>query len=102
MNDNIGGFLVQGNVASSPRLIFNGTAPVILPATPTTEITTPVAGPFNNYGIPGIKSFHLGIPGYGSLNPYFGRMASSATATVIGDAVARNATFFYLLRNRRK
>ena len=94
MNDNIGGFLVQGNVASSPRLIFNGTAPVILPATPTTEITTPVAGPFNNYGIPGIKSFHLGIPGYGSLNPYFGRMASSATATVIGDAVARNATFF--------
>src|SRR5690606_35889317 len=39
---------------------------------------------------------HLGIAGYGTLNPYFGRMASSAGATVIGDAVAQNPTFFTL------
>lgn len=96
MGDNIGGFLVNGNVASAPRLFFNGSAPQVLPATPTTEITSHLSGPFNNYGIPGAKSFHLGIPGYGALNPYFGRMASSATATVIGDAVAQNATFFTL------
>lgn len=96
MSDNIGGFLVNGNVASAPRLFFNGSGPQVLPATPTTEITSHLSGPFNNYGIPGAKSFHLGIPGYGSLNPYFGRMASSATATVLGDAVAQNATFFTL------
>lgn len=96
MKDNIGGFLVNGNVASAPRLYFNGKAPVVLDAVPTTEITTHLSGSFNNYGIPGAKSFHLGIPGYGALNPYFGRMASSTTATVIGDAVAQNPTFFTL------
>src|SRR5690606_24937959 len=39
---------------------------------------------------------HLGIPGYGALNPYFGRMASSATATLLGDAVSQNPSFFTL------
>ncbi|RSK41696.1 SGNH/GDSL hydrolase family protein [Mangrovimonas spongiae] len=96
MNDNIGGFLVGGMLAAAPRLYFNGEGPVVLPATPTTEITTPVTGPFNNYGIPGMKSFHMGIPGYGTLNPYFGRMASSASATVLGDAASQGATFFTL------
>src|SRR5690606_33127544 len=46
--------------------------------------------------IPGAKSFHLGIAGYGTLNPYFGRMASSAGATVLGDAASQNPTFFTL------
>lgn len=96
MNDNIGGFLAGGNVASGPRLYFDGEKPVGLSATPTTEITTHLSGPFNNYGIPGAKSFHLGIPGYGALNPYFGRMASSTSATVLGDAIAQNPTFFTL------
>lgn len=96
MSDNIGGFLVNGNVASAPRLFFNGSGPQVLPATPTTEITTSLSGPFNNYGIPGAKSFHLGVAGYGTLNPYFGRMASSVGATVLGDAAAQSPTFFTL------
>lgn len=98
MSDNIGGFLVNGTVTASaaPRLFFNGSGPQGLPATPTTEITTHLSGPFNNYGIPGAKSFHLVVPGYGALNPYFGRMASSATATLLGDAVSQNPTFFTL------
>lgn len=96
MNDNIGGFLAGGTIAAAPRLYFNGSGPEVLPATPTTEISSPLSGPFNNYGIPGAKSFHLGISGYGMLNPYFGRMASSASATVLGDAVAQNPTFFTL------
>ena len=96
MSDNIGGFLFNGNVASNPRLFFNGSGPQVLPATPTTEITTSLTGPFNNYGIPGAKSFHLGFAGYGTLNPYFGRMASSAGATVLGDAVGQSPTFFTL------
>ena len=53
-------------------------------------------GPYQNMGVPGAKSFHLGISGYGSLNPYFSRFASSATASMIGDAVAQAPTFFSL------
>src|SRR5690606_23749992 len=103
MSDNIGGFLfggmpliVDGKRQLGSRLFFNGTGPTPLPVESTTEGTTVLTGPFNNYGIPGAKSFHLGIAGYGTLNPYFGRMASSPTATVLGDAVAQNPTFFTL------
>ena len=63
MNDDIGGFTVNGTVASAPRLYFNGSGPAPLDAVPTTEITTHLSGSFNNYGIPGAKSFHLGIAG---------------------------------------
>lgn len=96
MNDNIGGFVMGATVVANPRLYFNGTGPVLLPATPTTQITDHLSGSFNNYGIPGLKSFHMGVPGYGTANPYFGRMASSPGATVLGDAVGQNPTFFTL------
>lgn len=100
MNDNIGGFVLGSTVVAAPRLYLNLSgarpAPTLLDATPTTQVTDILTGPFNNYGIPGAKSFHLGISGYGSLNPYFGRMASSPSATVLGDAVAQNPTFFTL------
>jgi lysophospholipase L1-like esterase len=77
----------------------------------TTDLTANPTGPFNNMGIPGAKSFHLldlGIPGsgYGDINglgvyanPYFIRMASSPSATVIGDAIGQNPSFFTLLGN---
>ncbi|MCK0123013.1 G-D-S-L family lipolytic protein [Gelidibacter sp. F2691] len=100
MKDNIGGFVMGPTTVVAPRLYLDlsgaSPAPKLLDATPTTQLTDRLTGPFNNYGIPGLKSFHLGVPGYGAANPYFGRMASSATATVIGDAVAQNATFFTL------
>ena len=71
--------------------------------TPTTDISNVLSGPFNNMGVPGAKSFHLGLEGYGNVanfpaaaNPYFIRMASSPNATVIGDAVSQNPTFFAL------
>jgi hypothetical protein len=96
MNDNIGGLVYGGNVVQEPRFYFNGSGPARLAATPTTELTTVLVGPFNNFGAPGAKSFHLGVPGYGQLNPYFGRMASSAGATVLGDALAQSPTFFTL------
>ncbi|MEE9408845.1 MAG: SGNH/GDSL hydrolase family protein [Polaribacter sp.] len=104
MNDNIGGLLLGGNVIQGPRLYFNGAGPVRLGATPTTEVTTNVSGDLNNFGVPGAKSFHLLAPGYGNVagialglaNPYYARMASSPSATVIGDAMAQNPTFFTL------
>ena len=102
MNDNVGGFLfggmplfdANGNRLFGPRLFFDGEGPVTLPAESSTEATTVLTGPFNNIGVPGTKSFHLAVSGYGALNPYFGRMASNPAATIIGDALAQNPTFF--------
>ncbi len=97
MSDNIGGLVFNGAVVQPPRFFFDGAGPAVLPATPTTQLGVPASGgPFNNYGAPGAKSFHLTTPGYGVFNPYFGRMASSPNASVLGDALARNPTFFTL------
>ena len=102
--DNIGGLLLGGNVIAEPRLYFNGSAPARRSATPTTEVSTRITGPFNNMGVPGAKSFHLLAEGYGNLagvatgqaNPYFARFASSNTASILGDGIAQNPTFFSL------
>lgn len=54
-------------------------------------------GPFHNMGVPGAKVQHMLIPGYGTLNPYFGRFASDPTsATMLSDAKDLNPTFFTL------
>lgn len=103
-NDNIGGLLLGGNVISGPRLYFNGKVPVPVDGVPTTEVSTHLAGPFNNLGVPGARSYHLVAPGYGNVagvaigksNPYFARFASSPTATVFEDAIAQSPTFFSL------
>ena len=52
-------------------------------------------GPFNNMGVPGLKSFHLAITGYGYMNPYFGRFAANpTTSSVLSDAARIGHTFF--------
>jgi hypothetical protein len=116
MNDNYGALLLAGNVISENRLYFRQTdddgnpvtpSPTRLPLAqypPTNEIGVPLTGPFNNMGVPGAKVFHLLKAGYGNVagvpgglaNPYFARFASSPTASILGDAVAQNATFFSL------
>lgn len=104
MNDNIGGLLFAGNLIQNPRLFFDGAGPAVLPATPTTEVTSILSGPFNNMGVPGAKSFHILAPGYGNVagvpvglaNPYFARMATSPGTTVLADALAQAPTFFTL------
>ncbi|AQS94488.1 G-D-S-L family lipolytic protein [Polaribacter sp. BM10] len=97
MEDNIGGFVLGGTAVQPPRLYFNGVGPTRLTDTPTTSLGVRASGTsFHNFGIPGAKSFHLTFPGYGAANPYFGRMASSASASVLSDAVATNPTFFTL------
>jgi len=100
MNDNVGGLLFGGSPMADgsfgPRLFFNGAGPATLPGTPTTDAATVLSGPFNNVGVPGAKSFHVTFDGYGTLNPYFGRMASSAGASMLGDALAQSPTFFTL------
>ena len=104
MEDNIGGLLYGGTQIQEPRFYFDGSGPVRLPATPTTETTTKLTGSYNNYGIPGAKSFHLVADGYGSVagvpmglsNPYFARFSSGETANVLTDALTQAPTFFTL------
>ncbi len=109
VSDNFGGLLLNGTQITQNRFVLgvdaNGNpGPIILEGMSTTEVTSGPIGPFNNMGIPGAKSFHLVAPGYGNVagvatgaaNPYYARIATSATSTVIGDAVAKNPTFFSL------
>jgi lysophospholipase L1-like esterase len=106
-NDNFGGLLLGGNPIQSKRLYYTGssTSPVAtVPGTISTEVTNHLSGSFNNLGVPGAKSYHLVASGYGNVagvasgqaNPYYARFSSSATATVLGDAVAQNPSFFSL------
>ncbi|MFT4669882.1 MAG: hypothetical protein ACI9M9_000082 [Flavobacteriaceae bacterium] len=109
MADNIGGLLLGGAQITANRFVLavdaNGNpGPVRLEGTPTTDVATSVAGPYNNMGVPGAKSFHLNAPGYGNsagiasgaANPYYARFATSSSSTVIADAASVGATFFSL------
>ncbi len=105
MVDNIGGFSMGGvQIPQFPTRLYLGLpdptipspTPMNVPGVSGTVFGTTVTGPFNNFGVPGAKSFHLTVAGYGQLNPYFGRFASSPTASVLGDALAQNSTFFSL------
>lgn len=110
VNDNIGGLLFNGNQLPgfNTRLVLTANAmgpvgPSNIAGTPTTDIANVFSGPLNNFGVPGAKSFHLGLQGYGNpanlpaaANPFYIRMASTTNATVIGDATAANGTFFTL------
>lgn len=116
-NDNIGGLLFGGqqNPAFGPRLYFNTTitpahpSPTVDPITgvPTTEVfnaTVVSAGPYNNTGVPGAKSFHLLSPTYGSAaglangtaNPYYVRFAPNGSTSVLAYAMSQTPTFFSL------
>ncbi|WP_044400725.1 lipase [Lacinutrix sp. Hel_I_90] len=119
MNDNYGGLILGGSPVINPvtnqrlfteRLVFGGAGPVPLQSVnPSAMSTTDFAlnnptGPFNNFGVPGAKSFHMIAPGYGNLsnfpaaaNPYAIRMTGSTpNASMLELAVAQNATFFTL------
>lgn len=105
-SDNIGGLTLDGNVIQTQRFIFDvaNQAPILKDGDPSTEVLSVVAGPHNNMGVPGAKSFHLGANGYGNVagvqsgqaNPYFARMASSPNASVMEDVLAQSPTFFTL------
>lgn len=106
MDDNTGAILVGGTLATDYRLVFDGSGPARLDdflssqGAPTPTVTTEaginIGSNFNNFGIPGAKSFHLVTPGYAAFNPFYARIASAPTATVLADAAAQNATFFTL------
>jgi lysophospholipase L1-like esterase len=97
--NNLGG--IQG--LTGTRLVINASVGGVQPIAGTPTITlAPQATAYNNMGVPGAKSFHLRLPGYGNVagvalgqaNPYFVRHATSPTATVMADAMTKNPTFF--------
>ncbi|MCS4304424.1 G-D-S-L family lipolytic protein [Chryseobacterium sp. BIGb0232] len=51
-------------------------------------------GPYQNLGVPGAKSFHLGLANYGTLNPYYSRFSTGVSP--VAAAVAQSPTFFSL------
>ena len=110
VSDNLGGLLFGGNASSEfpNRLVLNAEteSPEPISGTPTTEVFSPLAGSFNNLGVPGAKSFHLVTPGYGNpagvtvepatANPYFARFASTADTTMLDDAAFQQPSIFVL------
>ncbi len=104
MPNDRGGFANLGVSGKMELQVVNGSlAPV-----PTAAITDldNIANyaPFQNLGVPGAKLIHLIAPGYGNpagiagglANPYYARFATSANASVVGDAMAQSPTFFSL------
>lgn len=111
MADNNGGFAIGNTVIQGPRFVFDPSTgrPAQLTVTPTTNPLVSVydsQNTFNNYGVPGAKSFHFVAPNYGNAsglfanprtaNPYFVRMASSPSTSVMADVAAKQPTFFTL------
>ncbi|WP_396209389.1 G-D-S-L family lipolytic protein [Flavobacterium sp.] len=102
--NNFGGLALGGLQIGNTRLVIDASQsrPENIAGTSTINVANLQATAYNNMGVPGAKSFHLLTPGYGNLagvalgqaNPYFVRHATSPTATVIGDAMTKNPTFF--------
>lgn len=99
--NNLGG--ISGIPGFGTRLIIDASQSRPEPIVGTSTITlAPQAKAFNNMGVPGAKSFHLILPGYGNpaglslgvANPYFVRHATTPTTTIMADAMTKNPTFF--------
>jgi len=116
------GTFVQPMVNSEFGVGFPGSAPKLKlgPSTDCNGVTSlgpiadvgtkdplaPVGYDVNNFAVPGAKSFHILASHYGDpagliavppyANPYFFRFAKTAASSVLGDAMASNATFFTL------
>lgn len=111
VKDNIGGLTFGGTQIADNKLtlqIVDGApAPVNVSGNSTTEVTQSIAGqgPFQNLGVPGVKSTHLLFSGYGNIqgmttqpataNPYYVRFAKPNTS-ILAEAVSQQPTFFTL------
>ncbi|TXF75841.1 SGNH/GDSL hydrolase family protein [Chryseobacterium sp.] len=105
MPNNVGGFTnLPGFSGKLTLQVVNGAlTPVASPAAAALDNVVS-SGPYQNLGVPGAKSFHLGAAGYGNAaglsaglaNPYYVRFATSATSSIIADAVSQSPTFFSL------
>ena len=93
----------MGNANNAPSILGNRTdcqgtvslGPVKIATQGDVSVFTnvyPSQGPFNNMGVPDVKVIDMDVAGYS--NPFYQRMASSASSSILSDAVAKNPTFF--------
>ncbi|PZU91666.1 MAG: G-D-S-L family lipolytic protein [Chryseobacterium sp.] len=105
MPNNTGGFVgLPGFGGKYTLQVVSGSLSPVQSAAAAALDNIASGGPYQNMGVPGAKSFHLVAPGYGSAanlsvgaaNPYFVRFATSASTSVLADAMAQRPTFFSL------
>ncbi|MGE4512454.1 MAG: G-D-S-L family lipolytic protein [Chryseobacterium sp.] len=95
MPNNVGGFSnLTGFPGKLVLSVVNGSLTPVASAPAAALDNISSGGPYQNLGIPGAKSFHLGITSYGSLNPYYSRFSTGVSP--VAAAVAQNPTFFSL------
>lgn len=107
--NNLGGLMLGGVQIGNTRLVVDagqvnpdGSRGAVenIAGSSTIQVSELQATAYNNMGVPGAKSFHLLANTYGNVanlpnaNPYFIRHATSTNATILGDAMTKNPTFF--------
>jgi len=95
MPNNVGGFTnLPGFPGKLELKMVNGSLSPV-PNSPAAALDNiSIAGPYQNLGIPGAKSFHLGLSNYGTLNPYYARFSTGVSP--VTAAVSQSPTFFSL------
>jgi hypothetical protein len=95
----LGGFNADGTPITTPvttNLAVRGVLAV--PGFGNVTLYTKYAGELNNYGVPGLKLFHITYAPYGNLNGYFERLlpgnAPTNTTTYLDFVTAKPFTFF--------
>ncbi len=93
----------MGNANNAPSILGNRTdcqgtvslGPVKIATQGDASVFTNIfssQGSFNNMGVPDAKVIDMEVNGYS--NPFYQRMASSASSSIMSDALAKNPTFF--------
>lgn len=93
----------MGNANNAPSVLGNRTdcqgtvslGPVKIATQGDPSVFTNIysgQGPFNNMGVPDVKVIDMDVNGY--TNPFYQRMASSVSSSILSDAIAKNPTFF--------
>ncbi len=93
----------MGNANNAPSILGNRTdcqgtvslGPVKVAAQGDASVFANIyasQGSFNNMAVPDAKVIDMEINGY--TNPFYQRMSSSASSSILSDAVAKNPTFF--------
>ena len=95
-----------GNANNAPSILGNRTdcqgtislGPVKIATQGDASVFTNIyasQGSFNNFGIPDVKVTDMDISGY--TNPFYQRINSNSTSSILSDAVAKNPTFFSVM-----
>ena len=93
----------MGNANNSPSILGNRTdcqgvvslGPVKIATQGDASVFTNIyssQGSFNNMAVPDAKVIDMEVNGYA--NPFYQRMSSSASSSILSDAIAKNPTFF--------